>query len=170
MTDARIADERMMISFLEGQRRFNYRVAGVVIRDGHVLVCREDDDDYVMLPGGRVEMGETSTVALAREIEEELQCVGEIGRLLFTCEGFFSRSGEEFHEIGMFYEVKLPDDFPFETGISSLVTFDEGHELTFDWVWAEEGVLGQLNLKPAWLCGRLADLPDTPDHLIADER
>lgn len=165
-----MTDERVMLSFLEGQHRFNYRVAGVMIRNGHVLVCREDNDDYVMLPGGRVEMGETSVVALQREIGEELRCVGQIGRLLFTCEGFFTRADEMFHEIGLFYAVTLPDDFPFKTGTPSLVTFDEGHELTFDWVETTADVLAKLNLKPAWLCGRLGDLPDTPEHLIADER
>ena len=36
---------RHIISFpVEGQR-FNYRVAAVIVADGHVLVCDEDDDD-----------------------------------------------------------------------------------------------------------------------------
>ena len=65
--------ERTMLSFVVGTNRFNYRVAGIALRDGHVLVCREDDDDWVMLPGGRVEMGEPTTTALVREIAEELQ-------------------------------------------------------------------------------------------------
>ena len=73
--------DRVLLSFPVGATRFNYRVAAIALRKGHVLACREDDDDYVMLPGGRVEMGEASPVALAREIAEELRVAGEIGPL-----------------------------------------------------------------------------------------
>src|SRR6185312_16203837 len=87
----RVTAERTMLSFVVGTNRFNYRVAGIALRDGHVLVCREDDDDWVMLPGGRVEMGEPTTTALVREIAEELHSTAEIGALVFTVENFFVR-------------------------------------------------------------------------------
>ncbi len=106
---------RTMLSFVVGTSRFNYRVAGIVIREGHLLVCREDDDDYVMLPGGRVEMGEPSPVALAREIAEELRSTGEIGPLAFTVENFFEREAQRFHEIGLYYRIELPRCFPFRS-------------------------------------------------------
>jgi len=63
---------RHILSFPIDGQRFNYRVAAIIIVDGHVLVCDENDDGYSMLPGGRVEIGEPSDVALAREIVEEL--------------------------------------------------------------------------------------------------
>lgn len=162
--------QRTMLSFLTGQKRFNYRVAGVAVRDGHVLVCREDDDDYVMLPGGRVEFGEMSHLALAREIEEELKHSAEVGRLLFTAENFFAREGENFHEIGLYYEMQLPESFPFILGRPCLVTEDEGHELSFDWVAAADDALGQWNLLPAWIRARLNRLPERAEHLVIDER
>lgn len=165
-----MTDPRTMLSFLTGTHRFNYRVAGVAMRDNHVLVCREDDDDFVMLPGGRVELGETSEIALHREIGEELQCMGQIDRLLFTAENFFTRSGEQFHEIGLYYAITLPKNFPFETDRPSLTTHDEGHILTFEWVHAHEEVLTPLNLLPEWIRPRFANLPNIPDHLIVDER
>ena len=58
-----------MISFPIEGGRFNYRVAAIIIVDGHVLICDEDDDGFAMLPGGRVEMGESSSLSLAREID-----------------------------------------------------------------------------------------------------
>jgi 8-oxo-dGTP pyrophosphatase MutT (NUDIX family) len=81
-----VTDARTMVNFRVGTRLFNYRAAGIAIRDGHVLICHEDDDDYVMLPGGRVEIGEASDVALAREIAEELRSPAALGRLIFTVE------------------------------------------------------------------------------------
>lgn len=165
-----MTDPRTMLSFLTGTHRFNYRVAGVALRDSHVLVCREDDEDFVMLPGGRVELGEPSEVALRREINEELQCTGQIDRLLFTVENFFARGGEQFHEIALYYAISLPDSFPFEIGRPSLITHDEGHVLTIDWVPAHDEVLTSLNLLPEWIRPRFGNLPNAPDHLIVDER
>ena len=162
--------ERLTLTFLTGRRRFNYRVAAVIIRDNHVLVCREDDDDYVMLPGGRVEFGEASDVALVREIGEELNCVGEAGGLLFSVENLFEREGENFHEIGKYYAADLPDGFPFQTDQPALVTHDEGHELKFYWVSISGDALAKMNLMPKWIVGRLADLPDRTEYLIEDER
>src|SRR5690606_18289132 len=98
---------RHVISFpIEGQR-FNVRVAAIIIAEGHVLVCREDDDDYVMLPGGRIELGEDSRVSLEREIAEELALPAEVGALAATSETFYRREGEAFHELGFFYRVTL---------------------------------------------------------------
>lgn len=150
--------------------RFNYRVAGIIIRDGHVLTCRQDDEDYVMLPGGRIEHGEVSDISLVREIEEELKCVGKIGRLLFSVENLFIRDDENFHEIGKYYLVDLPHEFPFVLDGPTLTTFDEGHELTFYWVPIVGDSLAEINLLPKWTRSRLADLPERTENLVEDER
>ena len=165
-----IAATRTMISFKVGDQRFNHRVAAIAIRNGHVLVCREDDDDYVMLPGGRVELGESSPVALAREMVEELGVEAPIERLLFTEENFFERDAEAFHQIGIYYQVVLPDDFPFVTGTPCLVRFDEGLELKFSWVPATEAALTAVNLLPIWLREALEAPQDGSRHVVVDER
>ncbi|MCF6326408.1 MAG: NUDIX hydrolase [Devosiaceae bacterium] len=161
--------ERWTLSFLRGTNKFNYRVAAIIIRNNHVLVCREDDQDYVFLPGGRVEFGERSDMALVREVEEELGCKGKIGNLLFSVENFFDLEGENFHELAKYYKLTLPDDFPFEIQKPCLITHDEGHELSFYWVEIEEQALKAINLLPKWIRVRLGDLPERPQHLIIDE-
>jgi 8-oxo-dGTP pyrophosphatase MutT (NUDIX family) len=160
---------RTMLSFVVGASRFNYRVAGIALRDGHVLVCREDDDDWVMLPGGRVEMGESSPVALAREIAEELRSTADIARLVFTVENFFDHGGMRFHEMGAYYLIDLPEGFPFRSTGVCFETEDEGHRLTFEWVPIAGDALRIRNLLPPWLIDRLADLPPTIEHLILHE-
>lgn len=159
-----------MIHFPDGGRRFNMRAAGVILREGHVLVTREDDDAFVMLPGGRVEIGEPSSEAMRREIEEELKQPGEIGRLLFTAENFYHLGGNEFHQIATYYAVAIDGAFPFVTDGPCLVTQDEGHELTFFWVPVEAAALTKINLLPAWLRHRLDDLPEATEHIVIDER
>jgi 8-oxo-dGTP pyrophosphatase MutT (NUDIX family) len=161
--------ERTMLSFVVGDSKFNYRTAAVAIRDGHVLVCREDDDDYCMLPGGRVEMGESSLAALQREIAEELRSPATIGRLLFTAENFFMHLGLKVHEIGSYYLIELPADFPFRSTGVVLEVEDEGHVLHFEWVPIAGDGLVMRRLQPRWLVNRLGDLPAGPEHLILHE-
>ena len=160
---------RHVISFpIEGQR-FNFRVAGIIIVDDHVLVCREDDDTYCMLPGGRIELGEDSALSLAREMEEELAMPAELGRMIATSESFYRREGEDFHELGFFYAVTLPGQVP--SGKSPwLKRFDEGHDLSFDWVPLGGGALERVNLLPRWLPDFLRKLPDQLVHVTHDER
>jgi 8-oxo-dGTP pyrophosphatase MutT (NUDIX family) len=52
--------------------RFPVSVKGVVIRDGAVLLLKNQRDEWE-LPGGKLELLESPEVCVAREIEEELQ-------------------------------------------------------------------------------------------------
>lgn len=161
---------RHMLSFPIGGQRFNYRVAAVIIVDGHVLICDENKDGFSMLPGGRVEMGEPSSLSLLREIDEELGLLGTLGALAMTSESFYRRFEQDFHELGFFYRVTLPDDAR-PNGLSPWrVTYDEGSELRFHWVALDGDGMEQLNLKPAWLPEVLRRLPDQLTHVVYDER
>jgi 8-oxo-dGTP pyrophosphatase MutT (NUDIX family) len=161
--------ERRVISFPLPEGRFNYRVAAVIISDGHVLISREDDDDYMMLPGGRVELGENSRLSLEREIAEEIALPAEIGPMLATSESFYHREGEDFHELGFFYSVDLTGQGPNGTS-PWLKRRDEGHDLYFFWAPLAGTALEEANLKPAWLPNFLRNLPATHAHVVYDER
>jgi mutator protein MutT len=57
--------------------------AGILIRDGRVLLCHRCADrswypDVWDFPGGHVEAGETSALALVRELREELGIATEV--------------------------------------------------------------------------------------------
>lgn len=160
---------RHVISFPIDGQRFNFRAAGIIIVDGHVLVCREDDDDYTMLPGGRIELGEDSRLSLEREMEEELAMPATLGRMIATSESFYRRDEEDFHELGFFYAVELPGQAP--NGASPwLQRPDEGHILSFYWVPIAGAALEDFNLKPRWLPDFLRRLPDSHVHVTHDER
>lgn len=160
---------RHVISFpIQGQR-FNFRVAGIIIADGHVLVCREDDDSYCMLPGGRIELGEDSRLSLTREISEELDLPAEIGRMIATSESFYRREDQDFHELGFFYAVTLPGQGP-NGAVPWLKRFDEGHDLSFYWVPLDGAELEQFNLLPRWLPDFLRAVPDDLTHVVHDDR
>lgn len=160
---------RHVISFPIAGQRFNFRVAGIVIVDGHVLICREDDDDYCMLPGGRIELGEDSRLSLVREIAEELDLPAEVGPMIATSESFYRREGEDFHELGFFYAVTLPGQGP-DGNSPWLKRRDEGHDLSFYWLPLDGQALEAFNLLPRWLPGFLRNLPAGLTHVVHDER
>ena len=157
---------RTIISFPAHGTRFNYRVAGAAIRDGHLLVCREDDDNYCMLPGGRVEVGEPSDAALVREMAEELAMPVRVGPLLFTYESFYGRAGDRFHELGFVYAIELPEDIRPGGPQPFLVREDEGHLLQFSWLPLQGSALADASLQPPWLPERLQMPTDGPQNVI----
>ena len=61
-------------------------VAGVLARDGKILICRRRADQPHPLkwefPGGKIEAGESPEVALVRELREELGIASEPGHEL----------------------------------------------------------------------------------------
>lgn len=160
---------RHMLSFPFGGKRFNYRVAAVIIVDGHVLICDENSDGFSMLPGGRVELGEQSALSLEREIAEEIGLPGEIGPLILTSESFYRRFDQDFHELGFFYRASLPADARPNGASPWRVTYDEGSEHRFHWVALDGNGMEELNLQPVWLRDVLCRLPDALTHIVHDE-
>src|ERR1700733_7137231 len=63
-------------------------VAAVIERDRRVLICQRKRGERHALkwefPGGKIEPGEDSASALARELREELQIEAAIGPLIHT--------------------------------------------------------------------------------------
>ena len=84
---------------------FNFRVCAVMLNEGNILAMMDDRSPYYYLPGGRVQLHETMEDAVVREVREELGIDARIGRPLWLNQGFFKEdvSGEQFHEICMYY-------------------------------------------------------------------
>lgn len=151
------------LTFDDGIERVNVRCAGIIRHDHHVLVVREDDDDFVCLPGGRVQRGESSLDAIHREMDEELKAKIEQPQLRYVLENFFWRYGKRFHEFGFYYEVEKPHHVPFTPGIC-LRGEDDGKALSFEWVRTDPAALAQINLHPIALRTRLSSLPQDLMH------
>ena len=47
-----------MLTFDREEHRFKHRVAGACLHAGHVLLTRAEDEEFWLLPGGRVEFHE----------------------------------------------------------------------------------------------------------------
>ena len=160
-----------MLSFdLEGER-FMYRVAGVATIDGRVLVHQfEGEDDFYVVPGGRVEMREPAEEALAREMREELGCDVRVGRLLWVIDNLFLHRGRDYHELGLYFEITLPEGCPQASGEPWTGAEDVGLadgetvELYFQWKPVDE--LASLDLKPSCLKQMLRKLPEHAEYVV----
>src|SRR5215218_4441150 len=86
----------------------NYRVAGVCINDGHVLLAGR------LLGHARwpPRLLESSWDALLREMDEQIATRVTILRLLWIVENFYVHVAVRFHEISFYLQMALPDDSP----------------------------------------------------------
>ena len=101
-----------MISFDVDGFRFNYRVSGIFVdsKNEKFLTNTVRGLDFIVLPGGRVELGEDSADALKREMMEELGKEIEIVSLKVLSESFFEFEGRNYHEIQFIYVAKFKDN------------------------------------------------------------
>lgn len=161
---------RIMLSFDIAAGRFQFRVVGIALREGHVLVHRALIDDFWCLPGGRVEHFEFSATALMREMREELLVEAEIGPLAYVIESHFAIAGAPYHEIGFYYGMDLPQSFPFVSDQICHRVRDGDNDLEFKWVPARRDVLDGLDFGPPALRDRLDSLPLSLQHIVDDDR
>jgi 8-oxo-dGTP pyrophosphatase MutT (NUDIX family) len=150
-----------MITFETPQGQFNYRVAGVAILGGHVLLHQAAGDDFWTLPGGRLEAMETASDALCREMLEETALVVSVSRLLWIVENFFTYGGKKVHELLLCFEMSVPDAVDLQAGFRGT----EGTtELTFRWYPLDR--LHTVRIEPVFLREALRALPQSSAHII----
>jgi len=137
---------------------FGVRVAAVVEREGRLLLVRHQKPDrapYWVLPGGRLEPGETIPECAAREVAEETGLDARFSGLLYV--GEFLREGR--HTVDV--TVRMTVDKEAEAALGSDPEVAPGSEPTLRelrWVGVEK--LEEIGLLPAPLKERL--LRDAP--------
>lgn len=142
-----------MISLAIDGALFNYRVAGVAILDGKVLLHKTPADKFWSLPGGRASLFEFSKDTLVREMQEETGMDVRVGEMLWVSENFFVYNDIRHHELGFYYQMEIPslkdqNDF---TGVEG-----DG-ELLFKWHPVEE--IPTIKIYPEFLATELAQNP-----------
>lgn len=157
--------KRTMITFDRDRECFNYRVAGIVVENNRILLHTTAKDDFWSLPGGRVEIGETSSQALIREMKEELNEEVEIVRLLWIVENFFIYAQKNYHEICFYYLIKFSERSQLVKN-SSFCGVEADSDLEFRWFAIDSNVLSKLPLLPTFLQNSLKDLPTSVQHLV----
>jgi 8-oxo-dGTP pyrophosphatase MutT (NUDIX family) len=156
-----------MITFDTPKGRFNYRVAGVAIVDGRVLLHQAVGDDFWTLPGGRLEAMETASDALRREMLEETARAVSVSRLLWIVENFFEYDDRRIHELLFCFEMHVPDSVNRQAEFCGTENFrhTEGStELVFRWHALDQ--LHTMRIEPAFLREGLRNLPKSIAHIV----
>ncbi len=153
-----------MITFTQENTRFANRVVGVAIDDGRVLLHKAEDDDFWALPGGRGEMLEPATATLRREMQEELSIEVDVVRLLWLVENFFQYRGLDYHELGLYFLMRVPADWPLRTASGPFLGDEHGVKLFFQWFPLD--ALPGMRIYPTFLIDGLRNLPPGPQHIV----
>jgi 8-oxo-dGTP pyrophosphatase MutT (NUDIX family) len=151
------------IAWFDPGNSFKLRVAAVVRDADYLLLCSVEDLDGWFLPGGKVQFGESSTAALARELVEEfgVECV--IGRLSLIAE-CIRGEGEVVHqEVCFYYEVVWPADVP-RVAVHDNVA--EKHRFA----WMKLGEIPGTTFMPMEIAGHLTRHDAELRHLFFDRR
>ena len=149
---------------------FSYRVGGILIRDGKILLQRPKNDDFAII-GGHVAFLETTEETLKREFEEEIHAKIEVDNLLAVGEVFFPWGNRPCHQICLYYKVHLVDenDIPLD-GIFHGYD-DLGNErinLDFCWVPLEELEKG-LKVYPTELIPYILEDRNETAHFVSKQ-
>ena len=115
---------------------FSYRVGGILIHNGRILLQKPKNDDYAII-GGHISSMETTRETLQREFEEELHAGIVVDNLLAVGEIFFPWGKKPCHQICFYYKVHLcdMDSIPTEGIFHGYDELDnERIDLDFCWV------------------------------------
>lgn len=153
----------------EGEKtnvRMNCRVAAVILHEGCILLQGEPEDTFWTLPGGSVELFESSEKAMKRELQETLEVDVRIERLLWVTEEFFMAGDKPHHQLGFYYLVTALADWYFFGLGTTLHRPDESGtcETIFRWFVLDD--LDEIDLYPTFLHSALLALPATTEHIV----
>ena len=91
-----------MITYEKDNIKYNYRAGIILINDkNEILVQNKKKYDFWILPGGRVELLETSEQTIEREMKEELNLTIHPKRVVLVAE--IINKKESYHENLIFY-------------------------------------------------------------------
>ena len=128
---------------------FKFRVSGVIIKEDKVLLVEMDNAGFFCLPGGHVELGETTEEAMIREMKEETTKDTYIKKYLGNIENFFiNKHNVSIHEIAFYYLMDFKDE---DINDLSRVENDEGTLVNLKFKWFDLKELDSVNIKPVFL-------------------
>ncbi|MHB8600053.1 MAG: NUDIX hydrolase [Ktedonobacteraceae bacterium] len=152
-----------MITFTRGNTKFSYRIAGVAISDGYVLLQRAEESTEWFVPGGRAELLETAQDGLRREMQEELHSDIRIERLLYVIENFFSIGDLAYHELGLYFSISFADESMYDKQRTFLV---QDANMPFIFQWIPLHTLENIRVYPLCLQKTLQSISETTRHIV----
>lgn len=150
------------ISIVTENKKFKFRVSGLLINNGKLLVVKIDENSFYCLPGGHVELLEDTREAIIREFKEETGISVLVTKLLYVTENFFKSNNSNCHEIGFYY--LLNTDKTIDTKDFNIIEQDKERTTKLAFKWLDINNLE--NVKPEFLKKKLQNIDNTFKHLV----
>ena len=160
-----------MISYQDGNNKFNFRVSAIILdpSEKFVLIHKIKNRDFWLLPGGRMEICESTEDGLSRELAEELGIKKTKKRLAIISENFFYFNEQFYHELGFSYLIKLAKNSKLlkKEGIFEGI---EGEKYLFKWHRIDK--LKELDFCPKYMVKEIENIKklNKIKQIVVDER
>ncbi len=154
-----------MVMFSNGEITFMYRVGGIAVHEGRLLVEYNIKHGFCFVPGGRVEYGENAVMALSRELDEELGGGAQVGRLVIFSDNLFELDGIRYQEVSLYFLLEFPPEHPM---LGREGKFEAAEpDLVYEWLSLDD--LEEAELFPRFLRKLVRDIPPIPKYVIQSE-
>ena len=119
------------LSIIIDEVKLNIRVGAIIKYQNKILIEKNQNVDFSVIPGGRIKTLENSKEALLREINEELELdlTNEEFKLISIVENFFIFNDTKYHELYLIYKVELKKDYNIKNGIINKDSQDSNYYL-----------------------------------------
>ena len=149
---------------------FSYRVAGICIQNGKVLLQKPANDEGYAFPGGHCALGETNEETLIREFKEEIGAEISVGELKWVGEIFFPWGSRPCHQICLYYEIEIKSDHIPQSGSFRAKECLEGRDVDLNFSWIPLKEVGSIQLYPTNCAQLLARQDKGVQHFVYREQ
>lgn len=157
------------ILYKEQDLVFSYRVGGILIHDGNILLQKPAGEDYSII-GGHVARMETTKETLRREFAEELHANVDVGDLMAVGEVFFPWGTRPCHQIALYYRITLQEDssVPLEGSFHGYDDLDH-QRMNLEFVWVPLEKLPEITVYPPELIPHILSGSRETKHFVSDQ-
>lgn len=159
----------MDILFRTEEYVFSYRVAGICIQNGKVLLQKPTNDTAFAFPGGHVAFGETNAQTLLREFQEEIGVDISVGDLKWVAEIFFPWGNKPCHQICLYYMVEIQNPEIPRNGFFLAKEHMEGRSFNLEFHWVPLEEVKKREVYPTQTPELLQKLDDGVQHFVYKE-
>lgn len=159
----------MNIKFYDKDYKFKVRVSAAFIYNNKLFVDKYGKDKYC-LPGGTVNLGESSIDAVKRELKEEIGYDFEIDKLMGVIENFYTNfKNVKTHCIEFYYKVNIKNQSDIDNIDLDRVENDHGFILNHHYKWIDIDKIGEYSIVPKKINEILKNNVEN-FHYIIDEK
>lgn len=158
------------ILYNSGDFIFSYRVAGICVQNGKVLLQKTAEDDGFAFPGGHAAFGETNEETLIREFKEETGANISVGGLKWVAEIFFPWGDKSCHQICLYYMVTINSAEIQKEGTFTAYEHIEGRAFDVEFHWIPLENVKNIPVYPSDAAELLFSLDGDVRHFVYREK